>query len=188
MGTFDRKQLGMWSFSTENVDPHTTPCGLMPSTPPSGNLPATPESLPRQIANPSLRPLRELALNSTMPPLSAQPCSVRFASPLNCNQLDELCTSFVPKQTKNTTTWATGVFKIWLLTRNSTPTLPITDVIPTDLLEVGYPLPVIDRTLAAFVFEARRADGNFYPGSTLKNILAALFRVMKQNQGASFEL
>lgn len=65
------------------------------------------------------------------------------------------------------------------------PTLPITDVIPTDLLEVGYPVLVIDRALAAFVFEARRADGNFYPGNTLKNILSALFRIMKQNQGAA---
>ena len=60
----------------------------------------------------------------------------------------------------------------------------MTDVIPSDLLEVGYPLSTIDRALAAFILEARRADGNFYPGNTLKNILSALFRVMKQNHGA----
>ena len=52
------------------------------------------------------------------------------------------------------------------------------------MLEVSYPLSVIDRTLAAFVCEARQADGKPYPGSTLKNILSALFRVMKQFQGA----
>ena len=58
-----------------------------------------------------------------------------------------------------------------------------TDAVPADILEVRYPLHVIDRTLAAFVFEARRADGKAYPGSTLKNILAAFHRVMKQQQG-----
>lgn len=35
----------------------------------------------------------------------------------------------------------------------------------------------------AFVIEARRADGKLYPGSTIKNILAALYRVMKENLG-----
>ena len=35
---------------------------------------------------------------------------------------------------------------------------------------------------AAFVFEAKWADSDLYPESTLKNVL---FWVMKQNQGAS---
>ena len=35
-----------------------------------------------------------------------------------------------------------------------------------------------------FVIEARRVDGNYYPGNTLKNTLSALFRVMKEQQGA----
>lgn len=43
---------------------------------------------------------------------------------------------------------------------------------------------VIDRTLAAFILEARRADRNPYPGSTLKNILAALLRIINQQFGA----
>ena len=55
---------------------------------------------------------------------------------------------------------------------------------PSDILEVQYPVQVLDRTLAAFILEARRADGNPYPGSTLKNILAAILRVMKQQFGA----
>lgn len=108
----------------------------------------------------------------------------RFAALLNDEELNQLCTLFILKQTQRNSMWATGVFNTWLSTKNSTPALPITDAIPTDLLEVSYPIPVVDCALAAFVLEARRADGNFYPGNTLKNILSALFRVMKQNQGA----
>ena len=73
------------------------------------------------------------------------------------------------------------MFKAWVLIRNASVSV---ESVPIDMLEVSYPLSVIDRTLVAFVCEARRADGKPYPGSTLKNILSALFRVMKQFQGA----
>ena len=53
---------------------------------------------------------------------------------------------------------------------------------PVDMLEKAHPLPLIDRTLAAFILEARR--GTPYPGSTLKNILATLYCRMKECQGA----
>ena len=39
---------------------------------------------------------------------------------------------------------------------------------------------MVDQVLAAFVLEARRAVGNYYPGTTIKNILAALCRGLKQ--------
>ena len=52
------------------------------------------------------------------------------------------------------------------------------------MLEVKYPVEIQDKMLAAFVLEARHADGKPYPGTTLKNIAAALFRVMKQNLDA----
>ena len=58
----------------------------------------------------------------------------RFASPLDCNQLDNLCTPFIPTQTKNNNSWSTGVFKTWLSTRHSTQTLSAGDVVPTDIL------------------------------------------------------
>ena len=147
---YERRTL--WSLSTENCNPNTNLCFSTPPTPPSTFL---------SPLNP--RPLRELALNSTMPPQSAGPSPVvylpRFASPLSGKELDQLCTPFVPRQTQNNNSWATGVFKTWLSTRNST--LLGADIIPSDILEVGHPLPVIDRALAAFILEARRADGNF---------------------------
>ena len=59
------------------------------------------------------------------------------------------------------------------------------EAFPTDLIETAYPLPVIDRTLAAFILEARRADGAYYPGSTLKTILSTLHRKMKGCQDAA---
>ena len=43
--------------------------------------------------------------------------------------------------------------------------------IPLFLLTTGW--------LATFVLEAWRKDGDFYPGNTLKNLLAALFQAMK---------
>ena len=100
----------------------------------------------------------------------------RFLSPYLKEELDHLC-----RQSNNN--WATCVFKTWVAARNQLSPSP-DDTLPEDLLEVRHPLDVQDRTLAAFVLEARRADGNYYPGSTLKNIIAALFRVMKANQGA----
>ena len=57
-------------------------------------------------------------------------------------------------------------------------------ICPTDLLEKVYPINVLDEWLAAFALEVRRADGKFYPGTTIKNILSAIHRVLKVNLGA----
>ena len=59
-----------------------------------------------------------------------------------------------------------------------------TDICPSDLLRTKYPTPIVDYWLAAFILEARRKDGEFYPGNTVRNILAAIFRAMKANMGA----
>ena len=180
--SFEGRKRGetIWA-SAENVEP---PSWLL--TPP----PAT-KDLAQSVLfpSPSSRPLGELVLNNSTILLNPEPSSParrsRFATPLKAQELDDLCKPFLPKQTKNNNSWAQGVFKTWTAARNASPTVPVTDAVPVDILEVRYPVNVIDRTLAAFVFEARRADGNPYPGSTVKNILSALFRVMKQQQGAS---
>ena len=87
---------------------------------------------------------------------------MRFPSPLAGQQLEQLCKPYVPRQMKNNSSWATGVFRVWAAARNASPDVQATDTVPGDILEVRYPLHVIDRTLAAFVFEARRADGKPY--------------------------
>ena len=43
------------------------------------------------------------------------------------------------------------------------------------MLQMRYPSQIVDEVLAAFVLKPHRADGNYYPGNTLKNILSALF-------------
>ena len=72
--------------------------------------------------------------------------------------------------------WAVNVFDQWVAFRNSQPNALLK--CRTNLLERVYPTTVIDDWLAAFILEARRIDGDFYPDSTLKNILAALFRMI----------
>ena len=96
----------------------------------------------------------------------------RYSPPQD--ELAELCKPFVPKPTQSNNRWAVSEC---IGTRNTAAA----DVFPKDILENYYPLSVVDQTLAAFVIEARRAEGNFYPGSTIRNILAALYRVMKTN-------
>ena len=106
----------------------------------------------------------------------------RLPKPSSQEELSELCKPFVPARTQVNNRWALSVFTKWLAARNSRVT-DSKDMFPTNLLEVSYPCATIDVVLAAFVFEARRADGNYYPGTTIKNILAALHRVMKANLG-----
>ena len=110
------------------------------------------------------------------------PAPTRFASPIRKEEFDDICQPFVPDRTRSNNNWATRVFKAWVSNRNQ---ICPDDVLPEDLLEVRYPLEVQDNALAAFILEARRADGKPYPGTTLRNIVAALFRVMKQHQGAA---
>ena len=72
----------------------------------------------------------------------------------------------------------------WIQARNVHTGSSTGNTFPTNILEVEQPCSVIDQILAAFVFEARQGDGNYYPGATIRNMLAALLRVMKQ-QGAA---
>ena len=65
------------------------------------------------------------------------------------------------------------MFLEWFSSRNKKPNA--SRKCPEDLLSVSYPTAVVDYWLAAFVLEARRKDGEFYPGNTLKNLLAAIF-------------
>ena len=51
-------------------------------------------------------------------------------------------------------------------------------------LLLPHPTYKVDYWLAAFILEARRKDGQYYPPNTVKNIPAAIFRHMKANLGA----
>ena len=105
----------------------------------------------------------------------------RFAKPLSSTEIDDHCNPCVPKSTKSNTTWGVCVFNEWVKARNSGASHG--NVCPRDLLIHSHPISVIDYWLAAFVLEARRRDGNYYSGNTIRNILAALFRFLKENVG-----
>ena len=80
----------------------------------------------------------------------------------------QMYTPFVPKQMKNNNAWATGVFKTWISTRNST--LPGAETIPkgnftnhslcatgtTTLFDAGIPEAVIQKRTGHRSLEALR--------------------------------
>ena len=106
----------------------------------------------------------------------------RFPQPLSATtyptpqEMKENSKPFVPTRTMCNSRWAVNVFNQWVAFRNSQPNALLK--CRTNLLEMVYPTTIIDDWLAAFILEARRIDGDFYPDSTLKNILAALFRMI----------
>ena len=57
------------------------------------------------------------------------------------------------------------------------------NIYPEDLLIHSHPISVLDYWLAAFVLEAKSQDGNYYPGSAIRNILATHSRFLKENVG-----
>ena len=106
--------------------------------------------------------------------------SGRFVTPLTPKELDQACNLCVPLNTKRNNLWVTNVFVEWLNERNATTE----DKFP-DILQSQQAVGQVDAVLAAFILEARRKDGNHYPANTLRNILAAIYRVMKENLGAT---
>lgn len=124
-------------------------------------------------------------LNKSSPPtkgtnLEPPAKKPRFATPLSSSEMAMNCQPSVPKSTQQNTTWAVGLFNQWVQNRNEMTV----EKCPSDLLTIRYPTPIVDYWLAAFILEARRRDGEFYPGNTVRNILAAIFRAMKANMGA----
>ena len=106
----------------------------------------------------------------------------RFAHPLSSKQLENACSKYIPTNTRKNNAWACKVFDEWLVQRNGQVTSD-KEKMP-DVLRTVQAVPTIDHVLAAFVIESRRKDGNYYPPNSLKNILSALFRVMKDTFGA----
>ena len=143
---------------TENVEPPSWWLTPPPSTTLSTShslvliLPTVLFSSPQSLS--SSRPPGELSQNChpVMPSSSAQFSSPegngRFVSLLPGQELEQLCKLYVPKQTKNNSSWAVGIFRAWAATRNASPDVHATDAVPGDILKVRYPLHVIDRTLA----------------------------------------
>ena len=145
-------------------------------------LPLTPPQTPQQwVGSTPSRP--RYSPYPRQPQLSKPgkiPGVARFASPLSKEELEKKCQRFVPSNTQRNNTWATNVFAEWLSERNK----QTIEQYP-DILQSQQPTSTVDVVLAAFILEARRKDGDCYPANTLKNILAAIYRIMKAKYGAT---
>ena len=103
-----------------------------------------------------------------------EPGSSRFSTPRSPSSMTKICEGFIPKNTAKATTWALRVFFAWRNERNRS----VDEQCPENLLEE----PVVESLnywLSRFVVEARRDDGKPYPATSLKNILAGLYRHAK---------
>ena len=89
----------------------------------------------------------------SMPAPAQSPLSdSRFTKLSSTEELDRLCTQFVPQQTKSNNTWAQGVFKNWLLCRNASKD-PTIEKFPVDILQTHYETSVVDRALHVLFFQ-----------------------------------
>ena len=100
----------------------------------------------------------------------------RFAKPLTCDQACQLTQPYIPKRMQQCNAWALEVFRSWADNWNKETPLDVPKC-PTNLLEGQHLLTELDMWLALFILEVRHVDSNYYPPSTLQNLLAALFRV-----------
>jgi hypothetical protein len=146
---------------------------------PSSSFTKSPLPTPQRRVQP-IQPRRLSQLEA--PHLAPHP-SRRFAKPLTREQARQQTQPYIPKRMQQCNTWALGVFKSWADSRNQETPVDAPKC-ATDLLQAQHPLAKVDLWLALFVLEVRRVDGEYYPPSTLQNILTALFRVYKGNLGA----
>ena len=105
----------------------------------------------------------------------------RFAKPISEVQIQVKVGDAVPKSTKYREKWAVNLFEIWRQQRNEKVcnTGGITDVkILHNSLEVMSD-EELNRSLALFVCEVRRANGNKYPPNTLHGMVASIRHYLK---------
>jgi hypothetical protein len=129
---------------------------------PSSSFTKSPLPTPQRRVQP-IQPRRLSQLEAPHP-------SRRFAKPLTREQARQQTQPYIPKRTQQCNTWALGVFKSWADSRNQETPVDAPKC-ATDLLQAQHPLAKVDLWLALFVLEVRRVDGEYYPPSTLQNIL-----------------
>ena len=96
----------------------------------------------------------------------------RFADPKSSTEMEKLGKGPSVPNTKKCTAWAVRVFEDWRQQRNAATA---DQQCPENLLEN----PISDRLnywLSRFMVEARRADGQPYPATTIYQLLSGLLR------------
>ena len=86
------------------------------------------------------------------------------------------CQGVVPANTKSSNEWAMRNLKEWMDSRSSSE-----ESVPEDLLSCSDST-VVCKWLCRFVQETRKVDGTRYPPSTIRSLLSAFQRVMRDNK------
>ena len=105
----------------------------------------------------------------------------RFANPISEVEIQAKIGDAVPKSTKYKEKWAVNLFENWRQQRNEkvSNTGGITDVnILHNSLEVMSD-EELNRSLALFVCEVRKANGSKYPPNTLHGMVASIQHYLK---------
>ncbi len=107
-------------------------------------------------------------------PTSPAPKKQHFQT-VSSKELEQLSTVKQPKNTEYSTKWALKNFTDWKTERNAafadTP-------VPDKLLETASPED-LNKWLSFYVAETRTAKGDFYPPSTLYQLLCGILRHMR---------
>ena len=101
----------------------------------------------------------------------------RFEHSVSDDELQELSKGFIPKNTDTNTKWAVKNFTEWMKARNERcPNEPV----PPDLLSCAD-VNLLNTWLLRFAVETRNAKGDFYPLSTIYQLLLGLLRAMRSS-------
>ena len=107
----------------------------------------------------------------------APPCNYeRFSEFIDDKELAELSKGLIPANTSKCTNWALKTFELWKNARNQR--FP-NDCIPEDLFHTVDP-SLLNTHLTRFAVEARKANGEQYPPSSIHQLLCGLLRHMRE--------
>ena len=125
--------------------------------------------------------------NSTPAVISAQnelascssgttPTNERFSEFISDQELSELGRGLIPANTTKSTKWALKTFELWKNSRNQS--FP-DDRVPQELFMSTDP-SLLSTHLTRFAVEARKANGEHYPPSSIHQLLCGILRHMRE--------
>ena len=106
----------------------------------------------------------------------ATPTNERFAEFIGDEELVQLGKGLIPANTSRCTKWALKTFELWRNARNQR--FP-DDCVPEDLF-MSTDSSLLNTHLARFAVQARKASGEYYPPSSLHQLLCGILRHMRE--------
>ena len=106
-----------------------------------------------------------------------KPTQKRFSS-VTCEEVKEAAKGVVPANTKSSNEWALKNLRAWVSDRNARMS---DEAVPDDLLACED-ADILCTWMCCFVQETRKENGENYPPSTLRLLLAAFQRILCMNK------